>query len=67
VSLISFVVALFLESDLRVGDAAAQLAELNAAYLIGPQSSRGQVAALNHKAIAVIIMGSADKVMSITA
>ena len=45
-SLISFVVALFLESDLRVGDAAAQLGELNAMGLIELYSSRGHVAAL---------------------
>ena len=33
--------------DLRVGDAAAQLDELNTMGLIGPQGSKGQVAALN--------------------
>ena len=43
----SFVVVFFLVPDLRVGDAAAQLDELNAMGLIGPQGSRGQVAALN--------------------
>lgn len=43
----SFVLALFLVPDLRVGDAAAQLDELNAMGLVGPHSSRGQVAALN--------------------
>jgi hypothetical protein len=44
----SFVLALFLcVPDLRVGDAAAQLDELNTMGLIGPQGSKGQVAALN--------------------
>ena len=33
--------------DLRFGDAAAQLDELNAMGLIGPQGNRDQVAALN--------------------
>ena len=43
----SCIVALFLVPDLRVGDAAAQLDELNAMGLIGSQGSRGQVAAMN--------------------
>ncbi|XP_026641285.1 Friend virus susceptibility protein 1-like [Microtus ochrogaster] len=43
----SFVVALFLVPNLRIGDAAAQLDELNAMGLIEPQGSRDQVAALN--------------------
>jgi hypothetical protein len=38
------VVALFLVSDLRVEDAAAQLDELNAVGLIGVWGSKGQVA-----------------------
>lgn len=42
----SFVIALFLVPDLRVRDAASQLDELNEMCLIGPRSSRGQVAAL---------------------
>lgn len=40
-----FAVALFFVSDL--GDAAAQLAELNAMSLTRPPNSKGQVAALN--------------------
>lgn len=45
----SFVVTPFLvpAPALRVGDAAAQLNELNALDLTGPQSNRGQLAALN--------------------
>lgn len=35
--------------DLTVGDAAAQLGTLKAVGIIGPQSSRGQVAAWNHQ------------------
>lgn len=42
----SFVIALFLVPDLRFRDAASQLDELNEMRLIGPKSSRGQVAAL---------------------
>jgi hypothetical protein len=42
-----FVLALFLVTDLRVGDAAAQLDELNSMGLIGTQGNKGQVAALN--------------------
>lgn len=44
----SFVVALLLVPNLRVGDAAAQLDELNAMGLIEPPDSRGQMAALNY-------------------
>lgn len=43
----SFAVDLFLVSDLRAGDADAQLNELNAMCLTGPQGTRGHVAALN--------------------
>jgi hypothetical protein len=42
----SFVLVLFLVPDLRVGDAAAQLGELNAMGLMVLQGSKGQVAAL---------------------
>jgi hypothetical protein len=42
-----FVLALFLVPDLRFGDAAAQLDELNSMGLIGPRGKKGQVAALN--------------------
>jgi hypothetical protein len=45
----SFVLALFLVPDLRLGAAAAQLDELNATGLIGPRGNKGQVAALNHQ------------------
>ena len=41
-----FVFVLFLVPDLRAGDAAAQLNELNAVGLIRSRDSRGQVAAL---------------------
>ena len=44
-----FVLALFLVPDLSIGDAAAQLDELNSMGLIGPQDNKGQVAALNHQ------------------
>jgi hypothetical protein len=55
--------ALFLVPDLRFGDAAAQLDELNAMGLIGPRGNRDQVAALNlqRQVIVVIIMGSIEK------
>lgn len=39
----SFVIAIFLVTDLRFGDAAAQLAKLNTIGLIGPRGSMGQV------------------------
>ena len=42
-----FVLVLFLVPDLRAGDAAAQLNELNAVGLIRSRDSRGQVAALD--------------------
>lgn len=42
-----FVVTLLLVADLRVGDAEVQLDEFNAMDLIGPRSSRCQVATLN--------------------
>ena len=45
----SFVLALFLVPNLGIGDAAAQLDELNAMDLIEPQVSKGQMAALNHQ------------------
>ena len=45
----SFVVVLFLLPDLRAGDAAAQLDELNSVGLVWPWSSRSHVAALNQK------------------
>lgn len=41
----SFVIAIFLVTDLRFGDATAQLAKLNTTGLIGPRGSRGQVSA----------------------
>jgi hypothetical protein len=43
----SFVLAPYFMPDLSIGAAAAQLDELNAAGLIGPRGSKGQVAALN--------------------
>lgn len=43
----SLVIASFLVPNLRVRDVASQLDDLNAMCLIGPKSSRGQVAALN--------------------
>ena len=43
----SFVLALFLVPDLRDGDAAAQLDELNSMGLIWPRVYKGHVAALN--------------------
>ena len=43
----SFVLSLLLVPNLRVGDAATQLDELNAMGLIGPRGSRSPVAALN--------------------
>lgn len=45
----SFVLSLLLVPNLRVGDAAAQLDELNAMDLIGPWGSSNQVVALNHQ------------------
>lgn len=65
----SFVVALFLVPNLRVGDAAAQLDELNAMGLIEPPGSRGQVAALNHQRQGDhnYHIGGIDKTMSIMA
>lgn len=46
----SFVLSLLLVPNLRVGDAAAQLDELNAMDLIGPRGSSNQVVvALNHQ------------------
>ena len=45
----SSVLTLLFVPDLRVGDATAQLGELNAMGLIGIRGSRGQVAALNHR------------------
>ena len=62
----SFIVAPFLEPDLRFRDAAAQLDELNAVGLTGPRGSRDQVAATG-KGILVIIMGSIDEAMPTTA
>jgi hypothetical protein len=44
-----FVLSLFLVPDLSIGDAAAQLDELNSMGLIGFQGNKGQVAALNHQ------------------
>lgn len=41
----SFVIAIFLVTNLRFGDAAAQLDELNIMGLIWPGGSRGQVSA----------------------
>ena len=41
----SFVIAIFLVTDLRFGDAAAQLAKLNTVGLIQPGGSRGQMSA----------------------
>ena len=41
----SFVLALFLVPDLSVGEATAQLDELNSMALIGPQGNKGQLAA----------------------
>ena len=43
----SFVVSLFLVPELRAGDHAAQLGELNETGLIGTLGNRGQVATLN--------------------
>jgi hypothetical protein len=45
----SFVLAVFLVPDLRIGDATAQLDELNSMVLIGPRGNKGQVAALNRQ------------------
>lgn len=45
----SFQLPFFFVTDLRVGDTNAQLDKLNVMDLIGPQSSRGQLAALNHE------------------
>ena len=45
----NFGVTLFRVLDLRRGDTATQLDELNAMVLIGPQDSRGQVTELNHQ------------------
>ncbi|XP_031204443.1 Friend virus susceptibility protein 1-like [Mastomys coucha] len=44
-----FVLSLLLVPDLRIGDAAAQLDELNAMGLIGPWGNRSPVAALNRQ------------------
>ena len=44
-----FVLAPFLVTDLRVGDAAAQLDELNSMGLIGPQGNKEQVTTLNYQ------------------
>ena len=63
----SFVVTLYLVSDLRTGDTAAQLDELNAVGLTGLQCSRGQVATLICKKIIVIIMVCTDKARFIMA
>lgn len=43
----NFVVACFLVPGIRVGDKVVQQEKLNAMSIIGPQGSRGQVAALN--------------------
>lgn len=45
----SLVVELFLVPDFRNGSAAAQFFELNSVGLIGPQSSRGQIAPVKHQ------------------
>lgn len=45
----NLVVALFLEPDLTVGDAAGQLDDLSEIGSIGPQSSRDQMAVLTHQ------------------
>jgi hypothetical protein len=45
----NFVLALFLVPDLRVGDAVAQLDELNSMGLTGPRGNMDQVAALNRQ------------------
>lgn len=45
----STVIAPLCVLDLTVGDAAAQLGNLNAMGIIGPQSGRDQVAAWNHQ------------------
>lgn len=45
----SFVVALLLVTDLRVGDTAVQLNELNAVDLIRTQRIRSQVSILSHQ------------------
>lgn len=45
----STAIALLCVPDLTAGDAAAQLGNLNARGIIGPQSHRGQVAAWNHR------------------
>lgn len=50
VHLNSFVIAIFLVTDLRFGDVAAQLDILNTMGLIGPGGSRGQVSAALPKA-----------------
>lgn len=63
----SFVVTLYLVPDLRVGDAAAQLDELNVVGLTGLQCSRDQVASLICKEMVVIIMVSTDKARLIMA
>lgn len=45
----SFVVTFCLVPDLSVGTTVDQVVELNAVGLSGPQSIRGQVAALSHQ------------------
>lgn len=52
--------------DLRCGDAAAQLGELGAVGLIGPQSKQGPGGSTELPKV-VIIMGSTGKTMSIRA
>jgi len=63
----TLVVALYLMPNLRVGDVAAQLEELNTMGLIGPQGSRArwQHWINRGKVIIVIIVGSIDKAMLI--
>ncbi|XP_052048775.1 Friend virus susceptibility protein 1-like [Apodemus sylvaticus] len=65
----SFVLSLLLVPNLRVGDAAAQLDELNTMGLIGPRVSRSPVAALNRQKQGDhnYCMGSIDNTMFIMA
>ena len=44
-----FVLSLFLVPDLSIGDASAQLDELNSLGLVGSRGNKGQVAALNRR------------------
>jgi hypothetical protein len=44
-----FVLSLFLVPDLSIGDASAQLDELNSLGLVGFRGNKGQVAALNRR------------------